>query len=509
MEQRQLNTEYKTIYEPLSKVFDSSLELKLIRETQEFIRFVLAEHNDFDWYELRTLKNMSNYNRPDYLYNYTKDFALKAVRYLINKENIYFTPNCFKVRRGGKARAKDNMTKVNCFVLDIDFKDQELSQEEIKDIVLNKLRIRPSYILNTGNGLHIYYKINPYNLLYKYSITYHDRIYSSLVKTYEKYGIITDTNITSDLERLFRLPNTINYDIDKDLEKKKCKIIYKDLEAIYNLKDIKLMTEGIYEELAEAEKSKYNAKAEKWLKEKEKRKNKVFEYNFNDSNTKKFTPLSLHSRRSEDLKFLIRQGKAKRGMRDNFLFYYCANMLHLDHIKTSQDRIDAYRYQYDRYLFELEEVNQMFDEPVETDELDNIILYLLRNRNSYNKMKTSTFIEKLDITTEEQEKLKVLKDKQISKKCRNKKYYEANKEENNQKKNIKRREARKEVNKLEKEKKKYEKLMRSYEESSKVIREKNRKKAIQRLSSTGKFTQSEIAKISSISIRTIRNILKS
>lgn len=78
----------------------------------------------------------------------------------INKDyqfGVWFTPNSMK---NGK-RLKSNLTSINSVTLDKDFKDAKNINFEKKKYIagIHKLQLGPTAIVETKNGLHLYWFI--------------------------------------------------------------------------------------------------------------------------------------------------------------------------------------------------------------------------------------------------------------------------------------------------------------------------------------------------------------
>lgn len=118
-------------------------------------------------------------------------------------ENMYYTPNIF--RQWSKGKTKENVTILNCLWADLD--EDELTAEQLEKRIATKGLPEPSFIINSGHGFHIIWKLRPFMILKK--DTQHFRKKWTRVMNYIKEDLNSDGNAMTE-EKYLRLPYTIN-----------------------------------------------------------------------------------------------------------------------------------------------------------------------------------------------------------------------------------------------------------------------------------------------------------
>ena len=210
--------QHKTEYFPFSELRERSKEKEKIKEVIEFFNILFNEGRSdrFTKYNITSLLNSDVFNTSDNSYFYTEAQLIKEVPFLVGGTNLYFTYNGFK-RNSRKAEA---LNKINCIAFDIDFKEQELNHLEIIDILINDISIKPTYIVNSGNGLHLYYKIESYKNTFDYTEKYYNRVYKEFSEYLKKYNILVDRQAYKPINRVLRVPYTLNYKPNCDAPQK-------------------------------------------------------------------------------------------------------------------------------------------------------------------------------------------------------------------------------------------------------------------------------------------------
>ncbi|WP_265458616.1 hypothetical protein [Enterococcus sp. HY326] len=121
-----------------------------------------------------------------------------------NLENIYYTPNIFKLTATSKS--KDNTAILNCLWADVD--EDDLTAEELEERIAEKGLPEPSFIINSGHGYHIIWKLRPFIILGKnYKISFLKK-WKRIIE-YISNDLSADSNATSE-EKYLRLPFTVN-----------------------------------------------------------------------------------------------------------------------------------------------------------------------------------------------------------------------------------------------------------------------------------------------------------
>lgn len=310
-------------------------------------------------------------------------------------------------------RSSLNISEMTKLAIDIDCRMTGLTEQESQELAIAILEIdtmpKPSIIEFTGHGVQVFY-----NLRGATDSTLWKQFEKALVIQYEKeLDIIQETTLTSlsnlleikgahidkqcsDLSRVMRVPETMNIKRDKAKgynEDVLSKVIYSS-DNIYTLEDF-----SKYEPFKDLERLDYEKAincTEKELK----------------TADKKEMPYLLETRiraRLEDLKDLIRDRNGQRwytGYRNTLMSIYTSTLACLGY---SKEEIQA----------EADELNAVFFEPLSETELKGIVRsatglkvrvkddkYILKK--TYYRYRTTTILEKLGITEQEQEKLRVL-----------------------------------------------------------------------------------------------------
>ena len=490
-----------------------------IYETAEFFNFLFEGNKVSDLINIFKVATSSTKQFSKY---YDRDFLVRELtQHLVGQTNYYFSYNCFYKHY----RHINTLNRVGVLALDVDAKDNKFDMNTIKNIVTTKLDIKPNYIVHSGNGLHIYYALESFRnasakikrkkfLTKDVTKNFYDVLVKSIASRYKKLGIKVDKAVLeTGASRILRIPNTYNL---KQGPAKKCKIIYKYLDNRYLTQDIKKAFKEEYEEEDRKQRLINQRAYENWLRSKEIKKKLKRQYKEQDKQKVeegRHTWGTLESNRRIDLKrIVLARGKAVKGHRKHIMFYYLVSTMNLDKSGDGLRSIKEYnQIASDFYFTGVDRWDKK--------KIEGIVKYVYSKcKEGLVKYSNANVIEKLEITTKEQELLKTFVDAKEKKKKYDKKYREENKElyvEHN--KEIHKRHNEIRANKtakgkdkrgmlLEKEKLKYEKKMSKYDNSSKNIFEKNRKKAIQDLKSDN-FKISEIALISNLSISMIKKIL--
>jgi hypothetical protein len=156
---------------------------------------------------------------PVYLFGHEGEWDLSGVVADATKGDVYFSlamlPNsCSRHRRGKAIDAK----AIGCLWADIDFKDA--SEAAVREFI-DSLPLQPSAIVNSGNGLHLYWLLNDIWLLddqdeHAAAAALLKRWVGALKTLAAPYGVTPDS--VSDLARILRVPGTLNHKDPDDLK---------------------------------------------------------------------------------------------------------------------------------------------------------------------------------------------------------------------------------------------------------------------------------------------------
>lgn len=315
----------------------------------------------------------------------------------LDKKDVFITPNTFYI----PYRNSDNIRHFRAFYIDIDNikNDQLATAYEIFNMADNEEIPKPSMIVDSGRGLHIYWRIEnaPYQALHSWQ-EIEDFLYYKL----KKFG--ADRKAT-DSARLLRLPQTVN-----SRSNTTARILYINNNLEYSMYDIKekYLLKFTKREIHHAKKS--NPKLIK----------NIF-----------FNSYSLHFTRAKDLVKLceIREWNVE-GYRNAIIHCYAYWQ-------------GIYQRDSEELRKSVEILNNRFKKPLRNNEINSILKCVPKAIDKYIKYtqgiasgerkrvskgmkdkggywyKNSTLIEMLDIKIHEQEQLETIISKDIKYKRNN------------------------------------------------------------------------------------------
>lgn len=300
--------------------------------------------------------------------------SLKHIpEYLTSGKNYYFTPNGFKDGAKNQVRSSARVSVLNAFYADFDAEKQNYTVEQAYYYLANSLDDfglpQPTAIVDSGHGLHLYWSID--------AVLVNSPVIRLLWTKVEK-TIIDKINRNSDIKadpqatspaQLLRLPMTNN------CKRGKVPVTILELNSTnYTLAFFQ------NELLPKRPKLKHRPKLNIQVKH---CKNGLTKY-------------SLDMARANDIETLVqlRHGYVK-GNRELILFLYANSVAQFT----------------DDYQSKVMALNQQFRSPLPKWEVDRKVIKYANDR--YYKLKNSTFIEWLDITTDEQHKLSTIISKEI------------------------------------------------------------------------------------------------
>ena len=322
------------------------------------------------------------------------------------QENIYITPNTIYV----PFRRVENIRQFRALFLDFDNigEDKHYVSYNIFELAAQDVIPMPTMIVDSGRGLHVYWRIKnaPYGALYSWQ-EIEDMLYHRL----KHLG--ADRQAT-DATRLLRLPNTINSKSNSE-----CNVLWIDDKTEYSMYDLK---------------DKY-IKVKKKPKTSTKTTNKVIANAF-------FNSYSLHMDRATDLITLCELRKYKVEGHRNMLLHCYAYWIGI-YVRSKEELADS-----------VNNLNNKFKPPLKQTEvnailrcvpkaIDKFIAYEQGIRNGEDKRvskgmkdkagywyKNETLIERLGITVEEQRHLKTIIGTRVKYDRKNEKRNKARRNEN-------------------------------------------------------------------------------
>ena len=307
-----------------------------------------------------------------------------------NMSDIYHSNNSFYKPQRGEA----TLFNLNALYIDIDghgdsdsLIDYNRIHEYLKVVFFNRKIPLPTFVVGTGRGLHLYWKIETAPRDAKYLFKMIQISLAEVLAEINKFDgrLNVDMSCANDVARVFRVPNTLN---------SKSQTYAQILEAnnvCYTMSDIR---DKYFRHLY--------SDSDRLLK---KSKNNVIANRF-------FNKLNLQQSRIDDLlKLLEMRAGDMLGYRDKFLFVYGWTVVD----KRASEEI---------FIRELIAVNELFKDPLTHAEISN------KARQIYKKYKSKvlkkdnptqfyeyfdvyifrneTIIKYLDITEQEQKSLKTI-----------------------------------------------------------------------------------------------------
>lgn len=131
-----------------------------------------------------------------------------------NKKNVFFTPNTLGFRHGKIWRNANHLENFNCLYCDIDLKDHEDYEYVTEDMVIEYAKEHifdcdlpyPTMINKSGNGIHLYWKINP--ISYKGNIEKWIYMQNYIYECFKRSG--ADNKVSTDTVRVLRISDSLN-----------------------------------------------------------------------------------------------------------------------------------------------------------------------------------------------------------------------------------------------------------------------------------------------------------
>lgn len=308
-------------------------------------------------------------------------------------QDIYHSNNSFFKPQRGEA----TLFNLNALYLDIDWHDakEQIDHNRIVEylnvVYFNRKVPLPSYIVATGRGLQLYWRIEtaPKQAIFLWKLV-QSRMAQALANISEfETGINVDMSCVNDVARVFRVPNTFN-----TKSKTYARVVQYSENAVYTLSEIR---DEYFKDLY--------SDSDRLAKKSRERANNVIANRF-------FNKLNLQQSRIDDLlKLLEMRAGDMKGYRDKFLFIYGWTVVD----KRASEEI---------FIRELIAVNELFKDPLTHAEISN------KARQIYKKYKSKvlkkdnptqfyeyfdvyifrndTIIKYLDITEQEQKQLKTI-----------------------------------------------------------------------------------------------------
>lgn len=392
-----------------------------------------------------------------------------------NQFNNYLSVSTFK---SGRSRCEANVKEVKRLYLDMDAHDNPINLDEAKllsdymmDNWFDECELpEPNYIIFSGRGVQVLFTIDGCS-----NVTEWKPYQTALLKTCQKlleelkYHSLSEASIVAvehddlkidilkDASRVHRVPNTTNLKSNVEAE-----LLYANEDHVYTLNELNANYEAFSDDnLVTEKKKKKKKKNQKKIKSEPTERDvdlsgidmgdkQVIDPHFFEIIEKTIRP------RLSDLETLIRlrnEAGVDAGYRNNLIAIAIPTLV-------------SCGYKNDDVVKEAHRVNSLFNKPLKRAEVNDWLNSCLTKKEVVNlggeksvmrvyyRFYTNTIIEKLQITKEEQESMRVLCSEALKKK--------RNREKNKDKQNAHRREAYKKKT-ADKRKEKEERNKRIYE----------------------------------------------
>lgn len=377
--------------------------------------------------------------------------------YNCNEFNNYLSISTFKRGRG---RREANVKEVKRLFLDIDAHDNPINLDEAKllasymmDNWFDECELPvPNYIIFSGRGLQVLFTLDGCT-----NVTEWKPYQTALLKTCQKLlqdlkehslseaSVVAiehepEIDILKDAARVHRVPDTINLKSNVV-----AKLLYQNEDHVYTLNELNKNYEAFSDDNLVTIEEKKTQKKNKSKDKKKKTKSEPSERDVDlsgidmgdkqtiDPNFLKIIENTIKPRLF-DLETLIRvrnEAGIDFGYRNNLIAIYIPTLV-------------GCGYKNDYVVKEAHRINSLFNKPLKQAEVNDWLNSCLKKKEIvdadgkkgvsrvYYRFYTNTIIEKLQITPEEQEEMKVLCDEKLKKK--------RNREKNKDKQNANRRE---------------------------------------------------------------------
>lgn len=370
--------------------------------------------------------------------------------------NNYLSVSTF---RTCSTRSEYNVKEVKRLYVDMDAHDNPINLDEAKllaDYMIDNWfdgcdLPEPNYIIFSGRGLQVLFTLNGCTSVSEWK-QYQSALLNSCQKLLEELkhhslseaSVVADEHdvsidILKDASRVHRMPNTTNYNLEQGYVD--TKLLHTNEDHVYTLNELNINYEAFMDDnLVTEEKKKKTQK-----KTKSEPTERDVDLSGIDMNEKQgidphfFEIIEKTIRpRLSDLETLIRlrnEAGTDSGYRNNLISICIPTLV-------------SCGYKNDEVVKEAHRINSLFNKPLKNAEVNDWLNSCLKKKEIVNadgkkgvsrvyyRFYTNTIIEKLQITKDEQESMKVLCDEKLKRK--------RNREKNKDKQNANRREVYKE-----------------------------------------------------------------
>lgn len=313
--------------------------------------------------------------------------ATEWFEYIEVDTNCYASVNTFFMPK----RQIRAVRHLNAFFVDLDIYNAGVSKNDVINaidfLVKTERILRPTFIISSGRGMYLIWKIEDVPGIYKKTKGLYNAIQNYLVEQFDSLGA---DNGAKDIARVLRVPGTVNTKNSEKVE-------------VLDFNDKGFYTMSMFAEFVDDfEELQQKNKQPKTIKEQPKTKSKKKETK-QSKIAHLFNSYTLNKTRANDIKSLCKlRGYDLKGQRDTFIYIYHYYMLQIHR----DEKVALY------YTLNL---NDLFIEPLTEKEVKSYVKssvnafkeHLKDKTKGYN-FKNDTLIDKLQITKEEQATLKTI-----------------------------------------------------------------------------------------------------
>lgn len=295
--------------------------------------------------------------------------------------NCYISINTFYKPE----RRVRSVRHLNAFFVDLDYYNKGISKEDvfhaIEFFIHTDRMVEPTFVIDSGRGLYIIWKIEDVPGIYKQTKALYQHIQEYIYELFKDVGADASAK---DIARVLRVPNSLHTKANK-----RVKVNYFNPDANYTM--------SMFQQFVDPFEIYRN-------KDSEKARNKPVNKRKRKSNIKHlFNIYTLYKARAGDLELLCKlRNYDLDGMRNNILFVYHYFMLHIH-----RDEKVA--------LYHTLNLNDRFIDPLPENSVKSYIQSSVRayyehledRRKGYN-YKNETLIDLYNITPEEQKQLQTI-----------------------------------------------------------------------------------------------------
>lgn len=414
-------------------------------------------------YACYCLGSFTNDGRKKWSHNFTESVEQLNIYRADNRMdcNNYLSVSTFK---NGKTRSEWNVKEVKRLYVDMDAHENPINLDEAKllsDYLMDNWfdgedLPEPNYIIFSGRGLQFLFTLTGCNNVPEWQ-RYQSALLNACQKLLEelKHHSLSEASIVADehnvsidmlkdAARVMRVPDTKNQKVNVDTE-----LLYENEANEYTLDELNTtFTAFSTDNLGTIEEKKKTKKTQKKTKSKEKKKKVKSEPSERDVDMSR---IDMDGKQVVDPNFLkIIENTIKPRLFDLETLIKLRNEAGIDFgyrnnlIAIAIPTLVSCGYKNEEVVKEAHRINSLFNKPLKQAEVNDWLNSCLKKKEIvdadgkkgvsrvYYRFYTNTIIEKLQITKEEQESLKVLCDEKLKKK--------RNREKNKDKQNANRRE---------------------------------------------------------------------